>query len=257
MSAAALFTTEATGRPFIPVIVNLADIPRAERNAALYVYNAVLDCLYKGKTETSEAVTDQFLKKNTWLRDFSLRFIQKGLLVLQKAGLIRRTHRYGTRRRIVVLGRLKGRPRTSAKAKDQAEAKPAKGGKAKRSQTPNTPPSEPPTPEQLAAAAKVAGRDARALAEHKAAAAQLTAQLADQAQVADQEPAVAPEPAFPPRLRLASAVDPDDLKRQLEEQQRRRLAKLAAIPPERRDKFQDQEYRLLAAQFGDPTNRSP
>jgi hypothetical protein len=273
MSAAALFTTEPTGRPFIPVIVNLADIPRSKQFAAWKVYSAVVDCLYKGKTETSEAVTDKFLQKNTWLKGFSLRFIQKGLKALELAGLIRRTHRYGTRRRIYVLGRLKGRPRPSSKAKGQAEAKGTKPGKP--AATPNVArPHTPATQDQQDAADRKHAETAALNAQvgepipagykwdWRKESAELREKLADSSvppqpkaptpaskPEPDPAPADNPEPAPSPRLRVATPPEPDraEIHRQLQARQHARLARLEAIPAELRTPEQERERILTRA----------
>jgi hypothetical protein len=259
MAGSALFTP-GTGDFYIPVTVRLADLHRSKRLSAFMVYLAILATLFKGRTETSEAVTDKFLKTNTWLKPYSLRFIQKGLKILEEIGIIVRKHRYGTRRRIVVVGRLRGRIRVPPKGQGQAEPGEPKPKPKKKKVTPGENGSSRPhvarcsmptpaaTPEEIAAAAAVAAEmRARIAAECRAPAA----------------PDRSPDPPRPePRRRLAVLKD-EQLDRELEERQRQRLAKLEAIPADRRTKYQEEERQLLAAQFagpkppGTPPNRSP
>lgn len=116
MSAAALFTPGA-GDFHVPVSVRLADLPRGQQLAAWRVYSAILDFLPRGQTELGERFTDRVLRQSPWLRDYSRRFIQKGLRILTELGIIRRIPQHG-RRIIVVVGRLRGsdKPRPRAKA---------------------------------------------------------------------------------------------------------------------------------------------
>jgi hypothetical protein len=117
MSAAALFTA-GSGDFHIPITVRLADIPKGQQLAAWRVFSAIIDFLRKGRTELGERYTDRLLHQSPWLKDYSLRFIQKGLRTLSELGLIRRVRQYG-RRIITVLGRLRGRqPKHERKARD-------------------------------------------------------------------------------------------------------------------------------------------
>ena len=112
MSAAALFLP-GDGDFFIPVPIRLASLPKGKKLSAELVYNALIDCLWAGKTETSEAVTDHFLLNNSsWLQGYSVSFVQKGLRTLEALGIIERHRRHG-RRRIVFKVRLRGAPRPS------------------------------------------------------------------------------------------------------------------------------------------------
>ena len=159
MSARALFLPGA-GDFHIPVTVRLADLPRGQKLAAWLVYSAVVNYLRAGNTELGERYTDRVLQQSPWLRGFSLRFIQKGLRILTNLGLIKRIPSHG-RRRIIVTGRLRGRPKPQPRAQAQAGTK----GQAKPKKPPGrpNPPAKPATPQQLAAAARIA---AQAQAQH-------------------------------------------------------------------------------------------
>src|SRR5262249_20544016 len=115
MSAAALFTPGA-GDFHVPVSVRLADLPRGQQLAAWRVYSAILPFLPRGHTELGERFTDRILRQSPWLRDYSRRFVQKGLRILTDLGIIRRIPHHG-RRIIVVVGRLRGsdKPKPGAK----------------------------------------------------------------------------------------------------------------------------------------------
>ena len=146
MSAAALFIP-GDGDLFIPVPIRLAGLPKGKILSAQLVYNALIDCLRPGKTETSEAVTDLFLLNNSsWLQGYSISFVQKGLRTLEALGIIERHRRHG-RRRIVFKVRLRGRaqgstrPRTASRPRADA-----------KSTVPNVGTIPDTTPEQLAAA---------------------------------------------------------------------------------------------------------
>lgn len=121
MSAAALFTPGA-GDFHIPVTVRLKDLPRGERTAAWLVNTAILDFLRKGRTELGERYTDLVLSQSPWLRGYSLRFIQKGLRILERIGIISRRRAHG-RRTIIIVGRLRGRPNVERKPKEGTKGK--------------------------------------------------------------------------------------------------------------------------------------
>jgi hypothetical protein len=146
MSAAALFLP-GDGDLFIPVSIRLAALSKGRILSAHLVYQALIDCLRPGMTETSEAVTDRFLQNNSpWLRGYSVSFIQKGLRTLEELGIIERHPRHG-RRRIVFKVRLRGRaqapPRPSTASRSRADAKDS---------VPNVGTIPDTTPEQIAAA---------------------------------------------------------------------------------------------------------
>lgn len=124
MSAAALFTPGA-GDFHVPVSVRLADLPRGQQLAAWRVYSAILDFLPRGHTELGERFTDRVLRQSPWLRDYSRRFVQKGLRILTNLGIIRRVPQHG-RRLIVVVGRLRGSDKPKPRAKAQPRPQPAK-----------------------------------------------------------------------------------------------------------------------------------
>lgn len=145
MSAAALFTPGA-GDFHVPVSVRLADLPRGQQLAAWRVYSAILDFLPRGQTELGERFTDRVLRQSPWLRDYSRRFVQKGLRILSELGIIRRILQHG-RRIIIVVGRLRG----SDKPKPRAKAEP-KPSPAKASTIPNVGTVTGATPVQVAAA---------------------------------------------------------------------------------------------------------
>lgn len=156
MSAAAMFTPGA-GDFHIPVTVRLADLPRGQQLAAWRVYSAILDFLPRGKTELDGRYTDRILRQSPWLRDYSPRFIQKGLKILTDLGIIRRQFSEG-HRIIIVTGRLRGRPNPATAAGDRAGAgtgsgRPATRTAARPASIPNVGVIPPATPEQLAAAA--------------------------------------------------------------------------------------------------------
>ena len=110
MGAAALFLP-GDGDLFIPVSIRLAGLSKGKILSRQLVYHALIDCLRPGMTETSEAVTDRFLRNNSpWLQGYSVSFIQKGLRTLEELGIIERHPRHG-RRRIVIKVRLRGRAR--------------------------------------------------------------------------------------------------------------------------------------------------
>lgn len=124
MSAKALFTP-GSGDYFTPVDDLIALLPRGKKTAGLLVWNAIVENIKLGKAELKPGetepkvevkVTDWILSKSSWLRGYSLRFIQKGLQALSPfdpdtnpdgIGLIDRKRRNG-RRTIIVLARLRG-----------------------------------------------------------------------------------------------------------------------------------------------------
>jgi hypothetical protein len=62
------------------------------------------------------------LHQSPWLRDYGLRFIQKGLKILEDLGMIKRDRRYG-RRTIFILERLRGKkPKTKTPEKTKVRA---------------------------------------------------------------------------------------------------------------------------------------
>jgi hypothetical protein len=125
MSAAALFiptTDQGAGSYYVPVSVRIAELPRDLRPAADAVWKAIMDFLPRGKTQFT--ITDRMLRQSRWLRDYSYRFLQKGLWVLEHVlGVIER-HRAHGRRTIVVLDRLRGRTRPTPKSKQGDQARP-------------------------------------------------------------------------------------------------------------------------------------
>jgi hypothetical protein len=105
MSAKTLFAPD--GDKYVPTNQRIADsdLPRAEKAAAKAVWEAIVDEWRDGDPELW--ITDWRLSKNRWLRGFSERYVQKGLLALQKIGLVDRCRRRG-RRGIRLLTKLKG-----------------------------------------------------------------------------------------------------------------------------------------------------
>lgn len=142
MSAKALFiptTDQGAGSYWDAVTERIAELPRDEQDAAIRVWMAILSFLPEARTDF--VITDRMLRQSRWLRDYSLRFVQKGLHALQRIGLIDRERRRG-RRKIVVLDRLRGRePR-------QATAGPAPA-KSRPTMIPNVGAIPATTPEQL------------------------------------------------------------------------------------------------------------
>jgi hypothetical protein len=130
MSAKALFLPGA-GDSYTPVNDRIALLPKGKRSIALACWNAIIDELPLGETEVW--ITDWRLSKSRWLKGYSLRTIQKGLLALSPyapkdrdgnggnedgIGLIDRERRKG-RRKIIVLSRLRGRPASGQKSKQK------------------------------------------------------------------------------------------------------------------------------------------
>ena len=114
MSAKALFVP-ARGDSWTPADDKIALLPKGKRSIALAVWNAIVGLLPLGETEVK--VTDWRLSKSDWLRGYSLRAVQKGLLALSPndpesnadgIGLIERERRNG-RRKIIVRARIAGR----------------------------------------------------------------------------------------------------------------------------------------------------
>jgi hypothetical protein len=123
MSTRALFAaTTEDGSYYTPVSERLADLPKGSRLSGLLCWLAIVQCLGKDKTETSELITDKFLIRNTWLRHYQVRFVQKGLKALQDAKIIDRKRQNG-RRIIIVLDRFKpSAKRSSPEYKDLSAA---------------------------------------------------------------------------------------------------------------------------------------
>jgi DNA-binding transcriptional MocR family regulator len=143
MSAAALFTPGA-GSFHTPHSQRLNVLPPKLRVAASETWHAILDLLRRGQTETDERITDRVLSQHMGR---SRRFVQKGLKALQDLGMIRRRRQFG-RRVIIVLERLRGRPKPQPKPR-AADAKPAA---AKPPSVPNVGVIPPASPEHIAAA---------------------------------------------------------------------------------------------------------
>ena len=110
MSASALFAKN--GDFYIPVTVQLAQIPRGDRTAAWLVYSALVDNLRPGQTVLGERFTDRVLRQSPWLHGYSYRFVQKGLHVLEQWGIIKRERGHG-RRIITFTGRLRPSGKTA------------------------------------------------------------------------------------------------------------------------------------------------
>ena len=145
MSASALFAKN--GDFYIPVTVQLAQIPRGDRTAAWLVYSALVNNLRPGQTVLGERFTDRVLRQSPWLHGYSYRFVQKGLHVLEQWGIIKRERGHG-RRIITFTGRLRPSGKTARpepKSPDKPKPKPKPGP------APG-PDSTPLTPEQIAAA---------------------------------------------------------------------------------------------------------
>lgn len=120
MSASALFVPSG-GEGYTPAIARIATLPKSKRQAALLCWQAIVDFLRKDKPELR--ITDWMLRSSPWLRGFSLRFVQKGLMALSERternpdglGLIDRIRRRGLRT-IVIVARLAGRDRDQNKS---------------------------------------------------------------------------------------------------------------------------------------------
>jgi hypothetical protein len=151
MSASALFTPVA-GDFFVPVSVRLATLPRCDQLCTWRVYCAILDYLPRGCTELGERFTDRVLRQSPWLEGYSSRFVQRGLQILDRIGIIRRERAHG-RRRIIIVGRLRGS--TKPEPQPRAGAKPTRS-----SSVPNVGTIVGATPEQVAIArARIAATD--------------------------------------------------------------------------------------------------
>jgi hypothetical protein len=123
MSAKALFAVN--GDPYICVTQRITDsvLDRSRKQAATAAWEAIVSVLKPGESELGFRWTDRMLAQTARLREYSLRYVQKGLNALHELDLIDRLRRRG-RRRIVVLGRLAaGSKAPSAKQKRRPEAR--------------------------------------------------------------------------------------------------------------------------------------
>jgi hypothetical protein len=125
MSASALFvptTDQGSGSYYVPVTRRIAELPRDQQHSADLVWKALIELLRRG--QSSATITDRLLQQTRWLRDFSLRFIQKGLKALESIGVIERIRGRGLRT-IVILDRLRGRSRPEPRPRAEAAPAPA------------------------------------------------------------------------------------------------------------------------------------
>jgi hypothetical protein len=121
MSASALFLPEG-GSYYTQHSARIKGkrIPRDKRAATWETWHALLDLRHKRRLQLGESITNRVLAQ---YMGRGLRFVQKGLKVLEDLEFIKRIRGRG-RRRIIILERFRGRKHPEVRPKTESRPKP-------------------------------------------------------------------------------------------------------------------------------------